>query len=152
MTDFSKQEEFKYIKLRTGEDIICMIKVQKKENRNKIKVQYPVKILTISGLKKGNVHESIALQQWIQFTNDKEFSIPKDSILTIATMNDEMIGFYTSYLMKFNVQNKFKKATEDFSEFEYKISNYQKDGDEEKDVLMTLMNYLDKPDEKKKMH
>ena len=58
----------------------------------------------------GLVEDFTSLRPWMQFANDKVFSIPKERIITICNVADDMKKYYKIIIDKVKDRAKFKES------------------------------------------
>jgi hypothetical protein len=93
--------------------------------------------------KKGIQSMTIFMQEWMEYSKDKHFKIPKDVIMLIANPEDEMIDEYFDALEK-NELHRIQRDFEDISK-NYGKNNHDKHTDME--YNSDIMDYEDEDDE-----
>ena len=88
----------KIMRLSSGEEIIS--KVVEQEHVRSLSIKEPLKILTYPKVVSTGIEESLSLQRWIHFTEEKTFDIPKSQILAIGTATFGLQKFYNYCLEK----------------------------------------------------
>ena len=94
------EENIKIMRLSSGEEIIS--KVVEQEHVRSLSIENPLKILTYPKVVNNGVEESLSLQRWIHFTEEKTFDIPKSQILAIGTASFGLQKFYNHCVIKIN--------------------------------------------------
>ena len=85
---------YKFIKLISGEDIICMVE-ENDSSKNQIKITHPLKMQMLPKVLTGAQNDSIGLSQWIYpMTEEKTFQISFKNILLISDASPGLIRYY----------------------------------------------------------
>ena len=85
---------YKFIKLISGEDIVCMVEESDSLN-NQIKITHPLKMQMLPKVLTGAQNDSIGLSQWIYpMTEEKTFQISFKNILLISDASPGLIRYY----------------------------------------------------------
>ena len=84
---------YKVLKLTNGEDVICKIL---KEFSDALVIERPMSIAENMQFNEelGEVVNQTGLQRWLNFTNDTEFVLAKDKVLTVANLAPEVTFYY----------------------------------------------------------
>lgn len=120
----------KILKLKTGEVIISNIKTHSKTyclNR-------PMNVITIPIMdKQGNIKSSnLILKNWIDYSKDEEFVIPKNQVIVVAEPEKDVISYYEETkleddLEKAQYELEMEKKAENESKLNDIASNLEKD-------------------------
>jgi len=121
MTD----NQVKIMKLSSGEEIVSELIAE--DNPKSFGVRSPLKLLSIPRVESGGVEESVSLQRWIHFAEDKDVNIPKAQVLAMANASYGLSKFYEYCVLKLDHQG--------YSEDEYVE---EEDWDEDEEILDEL--------------
>jgi hypothetical protein len=124
MTD----NQVKIMKLSSGEEIVSELITE--ENPKSFGVRSPLKLLSIPRMESGGVEESVSLQRWIHFAEDKDVNIPKAQVLAMANASYGLSKFYEYCVLKLENQA--------YSEDEYGEYDEEEDWDEDEELLDEL--------------
>jgi hypothetical protein len=88
-----KQNKYKILKLRSGENIICSIT---KDMNGKFLIEQPFDMETMIMVDKFGMprHEKLILKNWMNYSKDKRVTIPKDYIVDIINPSDAVLEYY----------------------------------------------------------
>ena len=90
---------YQILKLSNGENIICDIKDQNK-NDVILEVTAPLKMDIFSRVTEEGIQEGLALTRWVQpFTHEKDIAINKATIVTMVPASLGMSKYY-EYVLK----------------------------------------------------
>lgn len=93
---------YKVVKLKTGESILCTMTndVKSLSQENYLRLQTPIQVLPQQESRRGNqvVGESYLLRPWIGLSDNDEFVISTDMVLTIGNLKKEVREQYLNYL------------------------------------------------------
>lgn len=81
----------KIYKLRSGEEIICQVL---EEGKTKIKVSKPLIFISSTSFDNKGSYDMTVLRDWLQHTEIKSTSIPKNHIVTEIIPNDDTVKLY----------------------------------------------------------
>lgn len=148
MTENKIEENVKFIRLSTGEDIISqIIEVNENENQSFVLVN-PLKILYTVGTNPGYIQ--ISMMEWVfsRVCDDQEFTLNPSDIITIGTPSNHVMHYYWETLETFLKKKALKErnvepVNEDIEESD--LSN-------ESDPLQQIMDYLKNVPTKRRLH
>ena len=106
----SKETSLRLVKLSDGTELIGNIGLTD-ENSTFLRIDEPLEIMMNSRpISMGLVEDFTSLRPWMQFANDKVFSIPKERIITICNVADDMKKYYKIIIDKVKDRAKFKES------------------------------------------
>lgn len=106
----TKQNSLRIVKLSDGSELIGNINLTDEESQF-LRITDPLEILLNSkAIGVGMVEDFTSLRPWMQFANDSVFSIPKDRIITICNVADDMKSYYRVIIEKVKARAKIKKT------------------------------------------
>ena len=106
----SKETSLRLVKLSDGTELIGNIGLTD-ENSTFLRIDEPLEIMMNSRpVAMGLVEDFTSLRPWMQFANDTVFSIPKERIITIANVSDDMKKYYKIILTKVKDREKLRNA------------------------------------------
>jgi len=106
----SKETSLRLVKLSDGTELIGNIGLTY-EKSTFLRIDEPLEILQNSrAVALGLVEDFTSLRPWMQFANDKVFSIPKDRIITICNVADDMKKYYKIINSKIKDRAKLKES------------------------------------------
>lgn len=135
----AKQENYRFLKLKNGDNIICLRLLEPDENHHAFVVYSPV-IVTMMSLADGSI--SIGLAKWIPYTDERVFDIYVDDIVLVTSLNEEASGYYSQAL-----QNQQEFEEEEKKEKEEAGSDVEIE--KKLDTLQRKVLEFPKPPEKK---
>ena len=94
-----KTEFLAAIKLVSGEEILSMVTSVHDENGDYLIVENPIEIEEVM---LPNKQAGAKVQPWMKFSREEQFVIPKDKIITIVEVSEEVAVFYHMSLRKLN--------------------------------------------------
>lgn len=148
------EENVKFIRINTGEDVIAQI-VEINENNN-VSFMFikPLKILYSIGNRPGFLQ--ISLMEWIfsKICEKQEFIISPDDVITIAEPKKELISYYWDTIAHFEGLRDEKKEKIRFSEDGIMLGEevvYENEPDEFESVKQLLSELKNSPN-KRKLH
>ena len=94
-----KTEFLAAIKLVSGEEILSMVTSVHDENGDYLIVENPIEVEEITLPSK---QAGCKVQPWMKFSREEQFVIPKDKIITIVEVTEEVAVFYHMSLRKLN--------------------------------------------------
>jgi len=94
-----KTEFLAAIKLVSGEEILSMVTSVHDENGDYLIVENPIEIEEVM---LPNKQAGAKVQPWMKFSREEQFVIPKDKIITIVEVAEEVMVFYHMSLRKLN--------------------------------------------------
>ncbi len=105
----SKETSLRLVKLSDGTELIGNIGLTD-EDSTFLRIDEPLEIMMNSRpVAAGLVEDFTSLRPWMQFANDKVFSIPKERIITICNVADDMKKYYKIILGKVKDRAKLKE-------------------------------------------
>ena len=106
----TKQNSLRIVKLSDGSELIGNINLTDEESLF-LRITDPLEILLNSkAIGVGMVEDFTSLRPWMQFANDSVFSIPKERIITICNVADDMKSYYSVIIEKVKQRAKIKKT------------------------------------------
>ena len=131
----SKETSLRLVKLSDGTELIGNIGLTD-EKSTFLRIDEPLEILQNSRtVSLGLMEDFTSLRPWMQFANDKVFSIPKDRIITICNVADDMKKYYKIINSKIKDRAKLKESLPPLTE---------KDIQRAADMLENLENLNDR--------
>ena len=94
-----KEEFLAAIKLVSGEEILSMVTSVHDDNGDYLIVENPIEVEEVI---MPNKQAGAKVQPWMKFSREEQFVIPKDKIITIVEVADEVAVFYHMSLRKLN--------------------------------------------------
>ena len=94
-----KVEFLAAIKLVSGEELLSMVTSVHDENGDYIIVENPIEVEEVM---LPNKQAGAKVQPWMKFSREEQFVIPKDKIITIVEVAEEVAVFYHMSLRKLN--------------------------------------------------
>ena len=94
-----KVEFLAAIKLVSGEEILSMVTSVHDENGDYIIVENPIEVEEVI---LPNKQAGAKVQPWMKFSREEQFVIPKEHIITIVEVTEEVAIFYHMSLRKLN--------------------------------------------------
>ena len=105
----TKESSLRIVKLSDGSEIIGCINLTD-EGSQFLRITEPLEILMNSkAIGIGMVEDFTSLRPWMQFANDSVFSIPKERIMTISNVADDMKAYYKIINEKVKERAKIKR-------------------------------------------
>ena len=105
----TKESSLRIVKLSDGSEIIGCINLTDKGSQF-LRITEPLEILMNSkAIGIGMVEDFTSLRPWMQFANDSVFSIPKERIMTISNVADDMKAYYKIINEKVKERAKIKR-------------------------------------------
>ena len=98
-SQMDKAEFLAAIKLVSGEELLSMVTSVHDENGDYIIVENPIEVEEVL---LPNKQAGAKVQPWMKFSREEQFVIPKEHILTIVEVAEEVAIFYHIYLRKLN--------------------------------------------------
>ena len=106
----TKQNSLRIVKLSDGSELIGNINLTDEESLF-LRITDPLEILLNSkAIGIGMVEVFTSLRPWMQFANDSVFSIPKERIITICNVAEDMKSYYRVIIEKVKARAKIKKT------------------------------------------
>ena len=94
-----KTEFLAAIKLVSGEALLSMVTSVHDENGDYLIVENPIEVEEVM---LPNKQAGAKVQPWMKFSREEQFVIPKDKIITIVEVAEEVAVFYHMSLRKLN--------------------------------------------------
>ena len=94
-----KTEFLAAIKLVSGEELLSMVTSVHDENGDYIIVENPIEVEEVI---LPNKQAGAKVQPWMKFSREEQFVIPKEHIITIVEVTEEVAIFYHMSLRKLN--------------------------------------------------
>ena len=94
-----KTEFLAAIKLVSGEELLSMVTSVHDENGDYIIVENPIEVEEVI---LPNKQAGAKVQPWMKFSREEQFVIPKEHIITIVEVAEEVAIFYHMSLRKLN--------------------------------------------------
>ena len=101
-----QQTEYKLIKLIDGTELVGQISVS--DNDKFLRIEEPLQLKTVPRPTSVGMRDDSSLTPWLPFSTDKIFSIPKERVITIASINKDLSHYYEAISKR--LQNKPIKA------------------------------------------
>ena len=94
-----KTEFLAAIKLVSGEELLSMVTSVHDENGDYLIVENPIEVEEVI---LPNKQAGAKVQPWMKFSREEQFVIPKEHIITIVEVAEELAVFYHMSLRKLN--------------------------------------------------
>ena len=94
-----KTEFLAAIKLVSGEEILSMVTSVHDENGDYLIVENPIEVEEVM---LPNKQAGAKVQPWMKFSREEQFVIPKDKVITIVEVAEDVEVFYHMSLRKLN--------------------------------------------------
>ena len=94
-----KVEFLAAIKLVSGEELLSMVTSVHDENGDYLIVENPIEVEEVI---MPNKQAGAKVQPWMKFSREEQFVIPKEHIITIVEVTEEVAIFYHMSLRKLN--------------------------------------------------
>tara|TARA_Y100000034_G_scaffold36368_1_gene44806 strand:- start:2101 stop:2595 length:495 start_codon:yes stop_codon:yes gene_type:complete len=111
MTEEIPQTEFKVIKLDSGEDIICKV-LQEYSDALLIERPFAIREQNVMDHNETIVNQT-GFSKWVSFTNDPEFVVYKNKILTMGNLAPEVRFYYKHLVSKMIIEEQNNVKTEE---------------------------------------
>lgn len=141
------EEFYAAIKLKTGEEILCTV-VRTNPEHDYIVIKNPISLeeMDIPGVIQG-----IKLSIWMKLSNESEFVINGESILTFKEVTGPVIKFYLSNLSKLHLvessPNRKRKKKRSSKEIDLnRETGYVSSIDEARELLESIYNQVSAED------
>ena len=106
----TKESSLRIIRLSDGSELIGNINLTD-EGSQFLRITDPLAILLNSkAIGVGMVEDFTSLRPWMQFANDSVFSIPKERIITICNLADDMKAYYKIINEKVKQRARIKRS------------------------------------------
>ena len=93
-----QQTEYKLIKLIDGTELVGQISVS--DNDKFLRIEEPLQLKTVPRPTAVGMRDDSSLAPWLPFSTDKIFSIPKERVITIASINKDLSHYYEAILKR----------------------------------------------------
>ena len=93
-----QQTEYKLIKLIDGTELVGQVSVS--DNDKFLRIEEPLQLKTVAKANPYGVRDDSSLAPWLPFSTDKIFSIPKERVITIASINKDLTHYYKAILKR----------------------------------------------------
>ena len=97
-----QQLEYKLLKLIDGTELVGQVSVS--NNDKFLRIEEPLQLKTVAKSTQFGARDDSSLAPWIPFSNDKVFSIPKERVITIASINKDLTHYYEVILKRLKTQ------------------------------------------------
>ena len=94
-----KTEFLAAIKLVSGEELLSMVTSVHDENGNYLIIENPIEVEEVI---LPNKQAGAKVQPWMKFSREEQFVIPKEHVITIVEVAEEVEVFYHMSLRKLN--------------------------------------------------
>ena len=98
-SQMDKEEFLAAIKLVSGEELLSMVTSVHDENGDYLIVENPIEVEEVL---LPNKQAGAKVQPWMKFSREEQFVIPKEHIITIVEVAEEVAIFYHMSLRKLN--------------------------------------------------
>jgi len=116
----TKESSLRIVKLSDGTELIGNIGLTDEESQF-LRIDEPLELMmNTRPVAMGLVEDFTSLRPWMQFANDTVFSIPKERIITIANVADDMKKYYKIILTKVKDREKLRNALPPLTDEEIK--------------------------------
>jgi len=93
-----QQMEYKLIKLIDGTELVGQLSVS--DNDKFLRIVEPLQLKTVPRPTSVGMRDDSSLAPWLPFSTDKIFSIPKERVITIASINKDLSHYYEAILKR----------------------------------------------------
>jgi len=97
-----QQIEYKLVKLVDGTELVGQISVS--DNDKFLRIEEPLQLKTVVRPSDFGMRDDSSLAPWLPFSVDKVFSIPKERVITIASINKDLSHYYEVILKRLRNQ------------------------------------------------
>ena len=97
-----QQLEYKLLKLIDGTELVGQVSVS--DNDKFLRIEEPLQLKTVAKSTQFGTRDDSSLAPLIPFSNDKVFSIPKERVITIASINKDLTHYYEVILKRLKTQ------------------------------------------------
>ena len=97
-----QQTEYKLIKLIDGTELVGQISVS--DNDKFLRINEPLQLKTVPHPTPVGMRDDSSLTPWLPFSTDKIFAIPKERVITIASINKDLTNYYEIILKRIQGQ------------------------------------------------
>ena len=93
-----QQTEYKLVKLIDGTELVGQLSVS--DNDKFLRIVEPLQLKTVPRPTSVGMRDDSSLAPWLPFSTDKIFSIPKERVITIASINKDLSHYYEAILKR----------------------------------------------------
>ena len=93
-----QQTEYKLIKLIDGTELVGQLSVS--DNDKFLRIVEPLQLKTVTRPTAVGMRDDSSLAPLLPFSTDKIFSIPKERVITIASINKDLSHYYEAILKR----------------------------------------------------
>ena len=93
-----QQTEYKLIKLSDVTELVWQLSVS--DNDKFLRIVEPLQLKTVPRPTSVGMRDDSSLAPWLPFSTDKIFSIPKERVITIASINKDLSHYYEAILKR----------------------------------------------------
>ena len=97
-----QQIEYKLVKLIDGTELVGQISVS--DNDKFLRIEEPLQLKTVPRSTSIGVRDDSSLAPWLPFSTDKIFSIPKERVITIASINKDLSHYYEAIKKRLEIK------------------------------------------------
>ena len=97
-----QQTEYKLIKLIDGTELVGQLSVS--DNDKFLRIVEPLQLKTVPRPTSVGMRDDSSLAPWLPFSTDKIFSIPKERVITIASVHKDLSHYYEVILKRLRNQ------------------------------------------------
>ena len=97
-----QQIEYKLVKLVDGTELVGQLSVS--DNDKFLRIVDPLQLKTVPRPTSVGMRDDSSLAPWLPFSTDKIFSIPKERVITIASINKDLSHYYEVILKRLRQQ------------------------------------------------
>ena len=97
-----QQIEYKLVKLIDGTELVGQISVS--DNDKFLRIEEPLQLKTVPSSTSIGVRDDSSLAPWLPFSTDKIFSIPKERVITIASINKDLSHYYEAIKKRLEIK------------------------------------------------
>ena len=112
MTD----NQIKIMKLSSGEEIVS--EMIGEDHPRAFNIKSPLKLTSLPRLGNSGIEESISLQRWIHFAEEKDVTIPKSQVIAIINASYGLKKFYEYCILKMERQDSGEDTSYDAGEYD----------------------------------
>lgn len=95
-------ETYKVVRLKTGDVILCTIEsdIAMTPSMTLLQIGSPLQVITVQDSRKGNsiMGESFILRPWMGMSDNSEFTINTDLVVTMGDMKPDIKQHYINYI------------------------------------------------------
>lgn len=102
-----------YMKLRTGDDLICCSENSLNTDDEFLDIMHPVELITHQIPFQGKIMESMMMQPWVPFTESAMISLPTDSVLLVGEVKEPFLKQYKAFITKIQLHENPASSSDD---------------------------------------